>query len=157
MTLNLTNFNTNINNCRIFNYLSTNNIFTPEANISNLNAINLNVSGDAIITGNLSVVSIIYVSQTEVELEIVSDLTITSSLFVGGNSTFGGDLTIVSNLLVLGDTITTNEIILGDLTIASNLRVLGNTTTNNQSVLGNLTVASNLIITGDTTTNIKVF
>jgi hypothetical protein len=39
MSLNLTNFNTNINNCRIFNYLSTNNIFTPEANISNLNAI----------------------------------------------------------------------------------------------------------------------
>jgi hypothetical protein len=83
------------------------------------------------IIGNLSVVSVIYVSRTEVQLEIVGNETINSSLYVGGNSTFSSDLTITGGLLVTGNSTFTNYLKMNNprvLAMRSDSTLLGNGT-----------------------------
>jgi hypothetical protein len=122
--------------------ISSGNVAINVSNVSTINTVNLVVTANAAVSGNVTITGNVSVNVANVSTLNASSAAIVSNQTVGGNVTITGNVSVnVANVSTLN---ATSAAIVSNQTVGGNVTISGNSTVRiNQSVSGNVTITGN--------------
>jgi len=119
--------------------ISSGNVSINVSNVSTINTVNLVVTANATVGGNVTITGNVTVNVANVSTLNVVTLTVTGNETVGGNVTITGNVSVnVANVTTLNATSST---ITGNETVGGNVTVTGNVSVNNATFSNSLTLS----------------